>query len=495
MNWTIPVIFLVFILIFICVKTFSSGSNVNSSKNIIPGPRPLPIIGNLHIVNLQKLQQSLEEMSKKYGTIFSIHLGSKRMVVLSGYETVKDALVNHADEFAERPEVPIFRYIHNGFGVAFSHGDNWKMMRRFTLSTLRDFGMGRKTLEEKVAEESTFLIKDFESHKGNHFNFTVTLHLAIANIITSIVFGQRFEYDNPQLCRLSSLVKEIFRLLGNPMVLLYNVLPAIRFLPGDHKTVMKYVDEMQSFLRKTYLEHLQKLDIDIDNQRSFTDVFLVRQHKEKEDPNSYFHDGNLLSLLSALFMAGTDTISGTLRWGLLLMAVYPEIQSKVQEEIERVIEKAQPRTEHRKQMPYTDAVIHEIQRIANIVPLNLPRETTVDVTFKGYFIPKGTYIIPLLESVLRDETQFEKPNEFNPQRFLDTEGKFVKREAFMPFSAGRRICIGETLAKMELFIFFTSLIQKFTFFPPPGVTHVHIAPDTGFTAPPQYQRICAVPRF
>ncbi|XP_029451964.1 cytochrome P450 2K6-like isoform X2 [Rhinatrema bivittatum] len=435
MNWTIPVIFLVFILIFICVKTFSSGSNVNSSKNIIPGPRPLPIIGNLHIVNLQKLQQSLEEMSKKYGTIFSIHLGSKRMVVLSGYETVKDALVNHADEFAERPEVPIFRYIHNGFGVAFSHGDNWKMMRRFTLSTLRDFGMGRKTLEEKVAEESTFLIKDFESHKGNHFNFTVTLHLAIANIITSIVFGQRFEYDNPQLCRLSSLVKEIFRLLGNPMVL------------------------------------------------------------EKEDPNSYFHDGNLLSLLSALFMAGTDTISGTLRWGLLLMAVYPEIQSKVQEEIERVIEKAQPRTEHRKQMPYTDAVIHEIQRIANIVPLNLPRETTVDVTFKGYFIPKGTYIIPLLESVLRDETQFEKPNEFNPQRFLDTEGKFVKREAFMPFSAGRRICIGETLAKMELFIFFTSLIQKFTFFPPPGVTHVHIAPDTGFTAPPQYQRICAVPRF
>ncbi|XP_029451966.1 cytochrome P450 2K6-like isoform X2 [Rhinatrema bivittatum] len=392
MNWTILVTFVVFILIFICVKTLNNGSNARSSMNIIPGPRPLPIIGSLHIVNLQKLQQSLREMSKKYGAVFSIHLGSQRMVVLSGYETVKDALVNHADEFAERPEVPIFTYIHNGFGIAFSRGNNWKLMRRFTLSTLKDFGMGKRTLEERIAEESIFLMKHFESYKGNPFNVSVMLHSAVTNVIIFILFGQRFDYENPLLCKLSSLVTETLKLIGSPMVLLYNVLPAIRFLPGDHKTVMKNVDQLQSFLRKTFLEHLRMLDRD--NQRSFTDAFLVRQQKEKEDPNSYFHDGNLISLLTTLFMAGTDTTAGTLRWGLLLMAVYPEIQSKVQEEIERVIETAQPRTEHRKQMPYTDAVIHEIQRFANIVPLNLPHETTVDVTFKGYFIPKvGEYAL------------------------------------------------------------------------------------------------------
>ncbi|NWI70083.1 CP2K1 protein, partial [Todus mexicanus] len=110
---------------------------------------------------------------------------------------------------------------------------------------------------------------------------------------------------------------------------------------------------------------------------------------------------------------------------------------------------------------YTDAVVHEIQRFANIVPMSLPHETTEDVTLKGYFIPKGTYIIPLLASVLQDKSQWEKPDIFYPEHFLDSEGKFVKKDAFMPFSAGRRICAGETLAKMELFLFFTSLLQRF----------------------------------
>ncbi|XP_030054607.1 cytochrome P450 2K6 [Microcaecilia unicolor] len=493
MNWIIPVIFLVAFLIFMFIKSFNNGTDRSSNMKIIPGPRPLPIIGNLHMMDLRKIHKSLVEMSEIYGPIYRIHLGNIKAVVLSGYETVKDALVNHADEFSERPVVQIFEDIHHGFGIAFSRGNNWKTMRRFTLSTLRDFGMGKRSLEERIAEECRFLIQYFELQKGEPFNVSLVLNSTVTNVITSVVFGSRFDYDNPLLFRLASLVNETLKLIGSPKTLLYNMVPAFRFLPGDHKPIMKNIYELQSFLRKTFLDHLQKLDRD--DQRSFTDAFLVRQQQEKEDPNSYFHDNNLISVLTTLLMAGTETTAGTLRWGLLLMAVYPEIQSKVQEEIERVIGTAQPRIEHRKQMPYTDAIIHEIQRFANIVPLNLPHETTVDITFKGYFIPKGTYIIPLLESVLRDKTQFEKPNEFDPQRFLDTDGKFVKQEAFMPFSAGRRICLGATLAKMELFLFFVGLFQKFTFHPPPGVTRTNVLPDTGFTTPPQSQKICAVPRF
>ncbi|KAF3691118.1 Cytochrome P450 2J2 [Channa argus] len=119
-------------------------------------------------------------------------------------------------------------------------------------------------------------------------------------------------------------------------------------------------------------------------------------------------------------------------------------------------------------MPYTDAVIHEIQRMGDIVPLNLFRTVNKDTLLGKYTIPKGTTILPTLSSVLHDESMWETPHSFNPQHFLNQDGKFRKREAFLPFSAGKRVCLGEQLARMELFLFFTSLLQRFSFSPPPG---------------------------
>uniref|UniRef100_A0A673CL79 Cytochrome P450 2K1-like n=1 Tax=Sphaeramia orbicularis TaxID=375764 RepID=A0A673CL79_9TELE len=151
----------------------------------------------------------------------------------------------------------------------------------------------------------------------------------------------------------------------------------------------------------------------------------------------------------------------------------------------------------RKNLPFTDAVIHETQRLANIVPMALPHKTSEDVTFQGYFIKKGTTVYPLLTSVLYDESEWEKPYSFNPAHFLDKDGKFVKRDAFMPFSAGRRICLGESLARMELFLFFTSILQHFRFTPPPGVKEedLDLTPQVGFTLSPSLHKICAVCRM
>uniref|UniRef100_A0A8C3FY36 Cytochrome P450 n=1 Tax=Chrysemys picta bellii TaxID=8478 RepID=A0A8C3FY36_CHRPI len=131
-----------------------------------PGPKPLPIIGNLHIMDLKRPYWTMLELSKKYGPVFSIQMGCQKMVVLAGYETVKEALVNQADAFAERPKVPVLEEISKGYGVLFSHGNNWKVMRRFTLTTLRDFGMGKRAIEDRIVEEYGFLMKDIESRKG-----------------------------------------------------------------------------------------------------------------------------------------------------------------------------------------------------------------------------------------------------------------------------------------------------------------------------------------
>ncbi|KAI4822717.1 hypothetical protein KUCAC02_008248 [Chaenocephalus aceratus] len=178
------------------------------------------------------------------------------------------------------------------------------------------------------------------------------------------------------------------------------------------------------------------------------------------------------------------------------MAKYPHVQDQVQEELSRELGSRQAGVDDRKNLPYTDAVIHEIQRLANIVPMAIPHKTSRDVTFQGYFIKEGTTVLPLLTSVLYDESEWETPHTFNPSHFLDKEGKFFRRDAFMPFSAGRRVCLGESLAKMELFLFFTFLLQRFRYTPPPGVTEdeLDLTPAVGFTLSPSPHELCAVRR-
>ncbi|RLW12338.1 hypothetical protein DV515_00000615, partial [Chloebia gouldiae] len=466
---------LVLILAFLSILKTAGSWNNNRKQNFPPGPRPLPIIGNLLLFDLKRPYRTYLQLSKIYGPVFSVHMGHRKVVVLSGYQTVKEALVNQADAFAERPKIPIFEDLTKGNGVIFAHGENWKVMRRFTLTALRDFGMGKKAIEDRIVEDKI-------------------INAAVANIIVSILLGKRFDYKDSRFVRLINLTNESMRLAGKPLVTMYNIFPYLGFLLRANKALLRNRDEFHDFVRVTFVEHLKNLDKN--DQRSFIDAFLVKQQEEKSTTNGYFHNGNLLSLVSNLFTAGVETISTTLNWGFLLMLKYPEIQKKVQEEIEQVIGSNPPRIEHRAQMPYTDAVIHEIQRFANILPLDLPHETAADVTLQGYFIPKGTYIIPLLTSVLKDQSQWEKPDMFYPEHFLDANGKFVKKDAFMPFSTGRRICAGETLAKMELFLFFTSLLQRFNFHPPPRVSSsdLDLSPAISFNVIPKPYKMCAVAR-
>ncbi|KAG9467193.1 hypothetical protein GDO78_015446 [Eleutherodactylus coqui] len=262
-------------------------------------------------------------------------------------------------------------------------------------------------------------------------------------------------------------------------------------LPGPHRTIFKNLKEFQNFIIVTFTKY--KKELDVNDQRNLVDAFLTKQQEGNQESTQYYHNENLTVLVGDLFGAGMETTSTTLRWAILLMAKYPEIQKKVQNEIDKVIGSAQPQMEHRKQMAYTDAVIHEIQRFGDIAPTTVPHVASRDVTFRGYFIPKGTPILPILHSIHKDKEYFQKPDDFYPEHFLDSEGNFKKNEAFIPFSIGRRSCAGENLAKTELFLFFTSLLQQLTFKAPPGA-ELDLTPALGSTNSPKPFAICAIPR-
>ncbi|XP_044294998.1 cytochrome P450 2K6-like [Varanus komodoensis] len=295
MDWTdpFPVVLLLALTLTLLLKW--AGFWSSSSRALPPGPRPFPLIGNLHIFDLKRLHRTMLKLSKEYGSIFSIQMGVRKMVVLTGYETVKEALVNQADAFAERPYIAIFDEFARNFG--------------------------------EIVEECGSLIKALESHGGNPFEGTTIMNAAVSNIIVSILFGKQFEYDDARFLRLLKLVSENIRLGGSPSVLLYNMFPAFGFLLDSCKTVLKNRDEVFAFINDTFVKHLK--DLDENDQRNFIDSFLIRQQEEKKSTSTgFFHQENLRALVSDLFGAGTETTSSTLRWGILLMMKYPDIQSE-----------------------------------------------------------------------------------------------------------------------------------------------------------------------
>ncbi|XP_022091223.1 cytochrome P450 2U1-like [Acanthaster planci] len=471
---------------------------IRRPRNLPPGPPAWPLIGNTRGLRKGPLYVGLTDWARQYGSIMRIWMGPQLAVVLSDISAIKEALMKQADFFSNRyvtPKTRILLSIKGSF--IFSNGEVGKERRRFGLSALRTLGMGKKNVEHKINEEARHLLESFDSRREKPFDPEHNILNAVSNIICMISFGYRFEYSDPKFARLIKLVKT--DLSDSSFAMLGNLFPFLLYTPLYRET-RKRSREIAVFIKKVIQEHQESFDPN--DVRDIIDMCLLEIKRSEKmgavrvDVEPILSEENFWRGIYDLFLAGTDTTANTLMWILIYMALYPDVQKSVQKEIDDVIgSDRQPTFEDRKQMPYTNAVLMETQRVRPVAPIAIPHETRQETTLMGYTLPANTIVYANIWATLNDPNCWKDPEKFDPSRFLSKDGKTVEKpEAFIPFGLGRRICMGEALARMEMFLFFVNLLQRFTFSLPAGNPTPSLEGIAGITLGPQLYEIIATKR-
>ncbi|XP_053312589.1 cytochrome P450 2J5-like [Spea bombifrons] len=465
-----------------------------AARSLPPGPSPLPLIGNLWTLSFHLHPLTLSKLANIYGNIYTIWMGQTPVVVLHGYEAVRNALVAHSEELSGRPVTSFLSDITQGKGIVASNGHNWKQQRRFGLMTLRNLGVGKRGLEARIQEQAQCLVELFREKNGKPMDASYMIIHAVANVISAVVFGHCFSFDDKTFQKLVAVNNHLIENIGSSWGRLYDAFPRLmQYVPGPHKKTFENQKYMENFVRKEIRFH--QVNGTPEEPDDFIDHYLNQIAKTKDEPDSTFDEDNMIQVAVDLFTAGTETTATTLQWALLFMLAHPDIQVNVRKELDTVLEGSSViNYEDRKRLPYTNAVVHEIQRFANIASVGMIRCNLKEITLVGYTFKKGTMILPNIYSVLHETKHWETPYQFNPYNFLDEDGRFITKEAFLPFAAGHRVCLGEQVARFEIFIFFATLMKAFSFHLPEGVTDVNTKYKSSITLQPHPYKICAVPR-
>ncbi|XP_030623231.1 cytochrome P450 2D15-like [Chanos chanos] len=457
-------------------------------KNFPPGPSAVAVFGNVLQLSMSDPMADLEQLSKRYGNVYSLFIGRKPAVLVHGLHAVKEALVARAVDFAGRPQGTLANHVTDSKGLIMaSYNVVWREHKRLALATLRNFGLGKQSMEDLILKETSHICEHLEKNVGKLLDPQVLIRSAASNIICSILYGLRYEYEDEVLDFFINSFQENGKMANSAWAVIYDSFPLIRGLPLPFQKVFKNYNALKKHTEAIVAEH--KRTRIPEEPRDVIDYYLNELEKRGKQDFSLDED-RLVMLLLDLHFAGTDTSSNTILTALLYLATYRDAQVLCQQEIDAALgSKGQVSFEDRHRMPFVQATIHEIQRLANIAPLGVFHATTRNTQLMGYDIPKDTLVITNLTSVLREASQWQHPYDFFPSHFLNKQGEFVKPEGFLAFSAGPRSCLGELLARMELFLILVTVLRRFSFIWPVESGMPDLSPAFGGIQSPKPYRL------
>ncbi|XP_065297961.1 steroid 17-alpha-hydroxylase/17,20 lyase-like [Dermacentor albipictus] len=427
------------------------------------GPFPLPLVGNLLALrNVKDLHFKATELTKTYGDVFTLWMAHKPMVILNGQAAIREAFLERRHEFAGRLETKMGELQTQGnHDILFEdYNPRWKALRKVALLAVRKYAVSDSL--EKLCADVVDAYVDSLPDGPQIVDSRKPFFYLLYNVIGVSVYGTKLDEEDKEIRRLEAIDSQFVEVAPNGLP--SDIAPWLAFLyRGREKKVEDLFREFREIVGRLFTK--AEASYVPGKTENFTHAMLAAREeaiREEKGDAEYLTKGNMVQVVLNIFGAATDTSAGELQWLFLMMAKEPKIQEKIQKEIEDTIGSTPPVYKDRARLPYTVACLLEALRFRPIAPLGLPHKSSTETKVGELVIPKGTGILYNVYSVNHDPTMWEKPEEFRPERFLDSATGKLRQDAgpLITFGMGPRTCPGEKLAHMDMFYILVRLMQK-----------------------------------
>nr|AFM35728.1 17-alpha-hydroxylase [Thamnaconus septentrionalis] len=466
----------------------------------------LPLIGSmLSLWSSNPPHVLFKALQGKYGQTYSLMMGSHCVVVVNHHAHAREVLLKKGKVFAGRPRtVTTDLLTRDGKDIAFGdYSATWRFHRKVVHGALRMFGEGSASIEKIICAEAQSLccLLSEASAAGLALNLSPELTRAVTNVICSLCFSSSYSRGNAEFESMLRYSQGIVDTVAKDS--LVDIFPWLQIFPNaDLRLLKQCVSLRDELLQMQYEQH--KTDYGEHVQRDLLDALLrAKRSADNNKPAEAgaesvgLSDDHVLMTVGDIFGAGVETTTTVLKWAITFLIHHPQVQRRIQEELDRQVGLDRPpHLNDRGRLPYLEATIREVLRIRPVAPLFIPHVALSDTSIGDFRVRKGTRVVINLWSLHHDEEEWRNPETFDPGRFLNNEGTAVitPSSSYLPFGAGPRVCLGEALAKMELFLVLSWILQRFSLSVPPHCLLPSLEGKFGVVLQPVKYKVAATPR-